>query len=770
MRILLLIFLIMLLAGSSSADVALPGPVIGGWADSSSAVTATWSKTEVGSPLYIVNGLGFDATAGTHQWIYTNGMGYTHGTNGPSPSGSNPGAWMAFEFDKVYKLTQMWSWGYGTDGVWWILSLKTANLEYYDGTAWHSFGEVSFGHPDPALYYGGLVPFGHDTEIAFGGIHASKIVLNVTDNWGYADKTYAGLAEVRFFFIEGVNKATLPDPENGAINIHLDKVLKWVSGDLAAFHNIYIGTDFNDVNNAGPDVIAGDVNRNSRVNFFDLRILAEQWLQNPAGAQFSADINNDHIVDFLDFSMLANNWNKIGVFKGNRNTNSYNLESEYLEQNKTYYWRIDEVNGANTWKGDVWSFTTGNYAFNPVPYIERLELVATGLKTGDGGNEHGNNETRIIRSPFGIFTVYNIPSDTYNPGWQCSNPADPTTCNWNQEWRMAKRIGDNQWQEIYDGGWSGGVINLMKSPSNQIYMINWPNKLPKIQIFNPEGVFQQVYNIPGPWIETWYGYPGAGIDLNGNIVVLEISGLAGFGESGFLWSYFSSSDLQWHGGSTDTEFTQAYHFIFPAANGGFTLINTVDTPWENMGLCKPPWWWHACVFNYFTQWDKAGFSSALNGFKVREAFQVECEYVNSMAMESYKDLSGRTHSIYQYASNETGGTNQLRHAVVENGQVVADAALPSELGGTSARIIQDAGGRFYVIGNGSIYPAESEDGTILGEPVALDFQGHNVQVLYLAVPRGGVPVEDYIDGVFMESANTGPNDGKWYYFRIRIWD
>jgi hypothetical protein len=32
-----------------------------------------------------------------------------------------------------------------------------------------------------------------------------------------------------------------------------------------------------------------------------------------------------------------------------------------LEWNKTYYWRVNEVNDASTWEGDVWSFTTAGF-------------------------------------------------------------------------------------------------------------------------------------------------------------------------------------------------------------------------------------------------------------------------------------------------------------------------------------------------------------------------------------------------------------------------
>ena len=196
-NVMLCVVFVTLLVGSASADL---GPVIGGMQDSSSAVTASWSLTEWGSAANIVNGAGFDATAGTHQWgnAGTTG-GYVHGSTGPSPSGSNPAAWMAFEFDKVYELGGLQSWGYGTDGVWSSLTLKTANLEYFDGTAWQTFGIVEFGRPDSALFYDGQTPFSHDTEIDLQGIHASKIVLNVLDCHNPSYPGYAGLYEVRFF-------------------------------------------------------------------------------------------------------------------------------------------------------------------------------------------------------------------------------------------------------------------------------------------------------------------------------------------------------------------------------------------------------------------------------------------------------------------------------------------------------------------------------------------------------------------------------------------
>jgi hypothetical protein len=53
---------------------------------------------------------------------------------------------------------------------------------------------------------------------------------------------------------------------------------------------------------------------------------------------------------------------------------SYDASLNPLTMGTTYYWRIDEVNGATVWKGDVWNFILQNYS-----NIERFEgYTATG--------------------------------------------------------------------------------------------------------------------------------------------------------------------------------------------------------------------------------------------------------------------------------------------------------------------------------------------------------------------------------------------------------
>jgi len=90
-----------------------------------------------------------------------------------------------------------------------------------------------------------------------------------------------------------------PSPPDAAEATSIDVVLGWLPGPTAVSHDVYLGTDFNDVNDANT---------------------------------------------FSD------------QYRGRQNSTIYDLNG--LEYATTYYWRIDEVNGPDVWKGDVWQFTT----------------------------------------------------------------------------------------------------------------------------------------------------------------------------------------------------------------------------------------------------------------------------------------------------------------------------------------------------------------------------------------------------------------------------
>ena len=125
------------------------------------------------------------------------------------------------------------------------------------------------------------------------------------------------------------------NPSNEQTDVAPDVVLSWAPGEYAAFHDVYFGTDYDDVNDA---------------NASDL----------------------------------------MGIYRGRQNldANSYDTndyDADGLWPGRTYYWRVDEVNDAcqpQPWKGAVWSFTVecdmivdGFIDFNDLVAFTRQWLV-----------------------------------------------------------------------------------------------------------------------------------------------------------------------------------------------------------------------------------------------------------------------------------------------------------------------------------------------------------------------------------------------------------
>jgi hypothetical protein len=116
-------------------------------------------------------------------------------------------------------------------------------------------------------------------------------------------ETYKG--EVWSFTTEGAVSA--PNPANDAEDVSATQILKWIAGAVAASHEVYFGTDADTVKNA---------------------------------TKASPE------------------------YKGSKTLGEESYDPGILTMNTAYFWRIDEVNGVNPlspWKGNVWSFTTGNY-------------------------------------------------------------------------------------------------------------------------------------------------------------------------------------------------------------------------------------------------------------------------------------------------------------------------------------------------------------------------------------------------------------------------
>jgi hypothetical protein len=190
-------------------------------------ITATASSSDVGmGPANTINGSGLDAndlhsTASIAMWLSS--------STGPQPT------WIQYEFDKAYKLHEMWVWNYNAQFENIIgFGLKDVTVQYStDSLDWKVLSDVRFARGPGAAGYA------HDTIVDFGGIVAKYVKITAKSNWG--GQAQYGLSEVRFFYIPVW--AREPNPDSGATGVGVDNVtVSWRAGREAASHKVYFST------------------------------------------------------------------------------------------------------------------------------------------------------------------------------------------------------------------------------------------------------------------------------------------------------------------------------------------------------------------------------------------------------------------------------------------------------------------------------------------------------------------------------------------------
>ncbi|UCG56076.1 MAG: discoidin domain-containing protein [Phycisphaerales bacterium] len=207
-------------------------------------VLASASSSDVGMGAEnTVNGSGLDndlhSRASSTMWLSS--------ADGPQPS------WIEYEFDKVYKLQEMWVWNYNGELILSGYGLENVTIQYStDGTDYKKFGDTHEFDKAP-----GTDGYAHDTTIVFGGVPAKYVRITANSNWGGPIYTQYGLSEVRFFYIPV--RARVVNPTNGAADVPLDVALDWRPGREAASHEVYFSTNRSAViDGTAPSVAVSD--------------------------------------------------------------------------------------------------------------------------------------------------------------------------------------------------------------------------------------------------------------------------------------------------------------------------------------------------------------------------------------------------------------------------------------------------------------------------------------------------------------------------------
>jgi hypothetical protein len=191
-----------------------------------------------------------------------------------------------------------------------------------------------------------------------------------------------------------------PEPEDGTILEATWANLKWRPGDFAVSHDLYFGTDFDDINDGAEGTFAGNLAVTFqavgfpgfpapeglqpgttyywRVDEVNDANAASPWkgeiwsffvpprtAYQPAPADGADFVPSDVTLTWkagydgkLHSVYFGDNPDEVANATGAVAQTDASFTPGELEMDKTYYWRVDEFDGSTTHTGDVWSFTT----------------------------------------------------------------------------------------------------------------------------------------------------------------------------------------------------------------------------------------------------------------------------------------------------------------------------------------------------------------------------------------------------------------------------
>jgi hypothetical protein len=295
----------------------------------------------------------------------------------------------------------------GGTGLWWGNGILApyANewthvaLTWEDGAALQYINaeEVSSGNID-------FRDSANETPVAIGCVDSTnnETFVGSIDEVRIFDHALS-VDEIQTIMIGEFPTAYKPNPDDGAFHPDTWASLSWEPGTSAVSHDVYFGDNFDDVNEGTGDTFRG----NQGQAFFIVGFAGYPY---PDGLVFGTtyywridEVNEAHPdspwkgdvwsftvppkkaydpvpadgAKFLEPNVtlswaggfgaklhnvyFGENFDDVdtgagGTAKGPAGTTSYSLGT--LEADKTYYWRIDEFDGAETHKGQTWSFTT----------------------------------------------------------------------------------------------------------------------------------------------------------------------------------------------------------------------------------------------------------------------------------------------------------------------------------------------------------------------------------------------------------------------------
>ena len=200
-----------------------------------------------------------------------------------------------------------------------------------------------------------------------------------------------------------------PDPDNDTLLTNTWVNLSWSPGDYAVSHDVYLGDNLDDVNNGADGTFVGNYNATTLIvglpgfsipnglvpgTTYYWRI--DEVNEADPNSPWKGDVWNFSLAprtayspypadgaEFVDLDAtftwtggygsqshtvyFGQDYDDVNNAGGGMPLASPSYDPDTLEPEKVFYWRVDEFDGLETHKGDIWAFTTPGAAGNSQP-------------------------------------------------------------------------------------------------------------------------------------------------------------------------------------------------------------------------------------------------------------------------------------------------------------------------------------------------------------------------------------------------------------------
>ncbi|MHC4620916.1 MAG: fibronectin type III domain-containing protein, partial [Planctomycetota bacterium] len=241
-------------------------------------------------------------------------------------------------------------------------------------------------------------------------------------------------------------QASSPSPASAATDVDINANLSWTAGSGAASHDVYFGTSSpgsfqgnQAATTFDPSTMAYDTTYYWRIDEINAggTTTGAVWsfttesaplpppgqASNPSPADSATDVGVDADLSWTAGSNATSRdvyfgTSGPGTFQGNQTAVTFDPGT--MDNDTTYYWRIDEINASGTTTGVVWSFTT---------------VTAGGEVTEEFGDATNTDYPGTIED---IYTNVGAPTTNHSTSiqlcvytWPADTPANTTIIKWN---------------------------------------------------------------------------------------------------------------------------------------------------------------------------------------------------------------------------------------------------------------------------------------------------------------------------------------------------